>query len=232
LNARNDTFDLKAIITKLITGYAQISSIRMFGSRRYRTRSTRSDLDLLVFTNSYLTPEDLRDFALKECPIIDFFIAEGPAARSCANGSTVKGFSRGDLISRLGAILIWDRSRGFANADVDWQFEVIKGYAPPMTTLWSGVPLPSKVEAISSRQGPGENRIGRVSWKHVASHPIAIIAYCVVFAVSVAFGVVNQLRTIPLQEQIGALRESITDKNSTISQLQAQIAIERAAAKK
>jgi hypothetical protein len=58
---------------------------------------------------------DLLEFALEHCKAIDFFLAAGETARSCANDSFVSASTFDDLVSRLDAVLLWTRTRGFEN---------------------------------------------------------------------------------------------------------------------
>ncbi|MDB6117725.1 MAG: hypothetical protein JWO08_1506 [Verrucomicrobiaceae bacterium] len=130
--------------------------IYIFGSRRFQTRSTRSDVDLLLDTDGHVALEDVRDFAIEHCRALDFFIADGGTATSCANNSKVRAAGRRSLVRTLNAVLLWDRKNGFDAVYQDWEFEVIRGYDIPMTSMISGVPFPSKAEAISSLQPKGE----------------------------------------------------------------------------
>ena len=42
-----EIIDLKDIIDELVKGFPQITDIYLFGSRAYKTNSTRSDIDLI-----------------------------------------------------------------------------------------------------------------------------------------------------------------------------------------
>jgi len=134
---RYDTFSLKKIMGALTDDFKGVSEIYLFGSRLHRTRSTRSDVDLLINVDESVVGEDVRDFALRECPALDFFLIDRGVATSSANGSKVRAKNKKDLVTRLGAIKIWDRNKGFLPVDIDWDFNVIKGMNPMMTTLVS-----------------------------------------------------------------------------------------------
>ncbi len=206
---RYNTYSLKKLLAALTEKFKGVSEIYLFGSRLHRTRSTRSDVDLLINVDKSVVGEDVRDFALQECPALDFFLIDRGVATSCSNGSKVRARNKKDLVNRLGAIKIWDRSSVFLPVDIDWDFDVIKGMNPMMTTLVSFEPFPSKAEAISNDK-PIETIAQSCSkWTTIKDHPIWIIAI-VACAVAVAvFSATYQLRIVPLEREIADLKEEI-----------------------
>lgn len=208
MTLRCETFDLKEILTKLTNEFGEITEIFIFGSRRHRTRSTRSDLDLLLQSRHAMIAEDIRDFAIHECPALDFFLIERGIATSCANGSKVRARSNRDLVNRLNALKIWDSVSGFTNADVDWEFEVIKGMEYAMTTLVSATPFPSKSIAVSTKAPDVSEASGATKWGKINEHPLVIIATCMAVAVAATFSVIYETRIVPLENQLAQLRGS------------------------
>ena len=167
-------------------------------------------MDLLIVADDQTAAEDLRDFALEKCPALDFFLLDGAVATSCSNGSKVRGTSRKNLIERLDALLLWTATKGFAESDVDWEFEVIKGMNPMMTTLISSEPFPSKATALSVVQGLDETTVAPISnWNRIKEHPIAILVGVVLATASVTLRVVTEVRVIPLQERIRSLEKDV-----------------------
>jgi hypothetical protein len=52
----------------------------------------------------------LRAFSAEHCRALDFFVADGGKAVSCANESYLRAASFGELVERLEAICFWHRS--------------------------------------------------------------------------------------------------------------------------
>jgi len=218
MDSRCDTYSLRNIIIDLTTKFDGIAEIYIFGSRRHRTMSTRSDLDLLLRADHEVQPEDVRDFALEQCPVLDFFFVDRGIATSCANGSKVKARSNRDLVYRLDAIKIWDRVAGFSKVDIDWDFAVIKGLDPMMTTLISAVPLPSKKEAVAPNVPVTTEATGRSRWRDIAVHPISIIVIVGLAVAGTTFAVIRETRIVPLKEDVDRLQkqiDSLTKTNAT-----------------
>jgi len=209
MKTRCDIYSLKRLLSNLTEKFPGIVEIYMFGSRRHRTRSTRSDMDLLLVAGQEVLAEDVRDFVLSVCPVLDCFLVERGVATSCANGSKVRGRSKNDLIYRLDAIKIWDCKSGFTNADVDWDFEVIKGFTPIFTSLVSEFPVPSKSEAIATNVPDETEAHGRSRWRDISTHPITIIVATGVIIASCVFAVIRETRIIPLEKQIESLQQKI-----------------------
>jgi hypothetical protein len=117
--------NLKALIEKLVAAQPGIDSLYLFGSRAYRTGSTRSDCDILVGVSkgSHVKSHELRDFATDNCAALDFFICTGGHAVSCMNGSFVYANSFAELTKRLDAVQMWDKGSGFRNDPFEWVFE-------------------------------------------------------------------------------------------------------------
>jgi len=212
-DSRYDVYSLRQIINDLRNELPGISEVYLFGSRRHRTRSTRSDVDILVQASASTRPEEVRDFAIEHCPALDIFLINGAIAISCANNSQVKGFNRGNLIRRLDAVLLWAENRGFTKADVDWEFQVIKGQNMMMTTLVTSVPYPSKAEAISTLECNPSVPKPSFKWSDIRDHPISIIAVAVVAACGLTFTAIYNTRIVPLEKQI----EAINERNNAVN---------------
>jgi hypothetical protein len=121
-----ESYDLRELTEKLSETFPQIAALYLFGSRRYRTGSPRSDVDILVeLTNgAHVRPQELRAFSAEYCRALDLFVAEGGKAVSCANESHVRAASFPELVTRLEAVCFWNRSKGLLSADIDWEFEL------------------------------------------------------------------------------------------------------------
>lgn len=209
MSTRYDKYSLKKLMSDLTLKFPGITEIFIFGSRRHRTLSTRSDLDILLLTDNKIKSDDIRDFALQECPVLDFFLMERGVAISCANGSKVRAKSNMDLVYQLNALNIWDKSTGFKNVDIDWDFEVIKGLNMKMTTLMSASPLPSKSNAIATYAPDITVASNKSRWKDIRNHPFSIIALAVIATAGITYAVIDNTRIKPLQEENIRLEKQI-----------------------
>ena len=138
------TYRLKDLAVLLGERFAQIEALYLFGSRRYKTGSPRSDIDVLVELEpkSHVRPAEVRTFTSENCPALDLFMAEEGKAVSCANESSVRADSLAELVTKLQAVCFWKRSEGvIETADVDWDVEVSTNVDFAMTALVTGIPV-------------------------------------------------------------------------------------------
>ena len=91
----DELYDLRELTRALTKAFPQIEALYLFGSRRYRTGSRRSDVDILVGLGEdlHIRPQELRAFSSDYCRALDLFVAEGGKAVSCANESHVRADS-------------------------------------------------------------------------------------------------------------------------------------------
>ena len=108
----DESFDLEAAVKTLCGDFPEIESVYLFGSRRYNTRSTRSDIDVLLECAGVVKKSNLRDFILKNRTALDLFLMEDGRAESVANESFIKEKDNQTLISRLNAVELYTRGRG------------------------------------------------------------------------------------------------------------------------
>lgn len=106
-----ETINLKDIIDELINKFPSISSVFLFGSRAYKTNSTRSDIDLIVYSDTLIAPEDLRGLYDKY-EYCDIFYGCKNSVTSVVNGSFIE---RKNLIKTLDAVKIWDNKKLYQN---------------------------------------------------------------------------------------------------------------------
>lgn len=155
-----------------------------------------------------MRPEDVRDFAIEHCPALDFFLLDGRTAISCANSSRVSGTSRRSLLSKLDAVQFWSKGKGFIDVDIDWDFTVIKRLNPPMTSLISTVPYPSK--AVHSLELPTpEPRETPSFGKRLHDHPLVVAVSVAALAAATTFAIIREVRVVPLEERIEWLEQRI-----------------------
>lgn len=107
-----DIFDLEAAIKYLAGMFNEIEAIYLFGSRRFGTGSTRSDVDIIVVPNAYIKPSTLREFVLQTNTALDIFILENARATSIANDSYISGGSNEEVLEALNAMLLYERGYG------------------------------------------------------------------------------------------------------------------------
>ena len=92
---------------------SSIKTISLFGSRRYKTTSVRSDIDLIVTMSDFIKPGSIRSFAEVTCPALDIFSLENGRAVSCMNESYIQANSNSELLSMLNAVEFWNKDIGF-----------------------------------------------------------------------------------------------------------------------
>lgn len=107
-------FDLEATIKVLCGEFEAIESVYLFGSRRFNSGSIRSDIDILLKTNSFIKPSKLRDFTIRNHTALDLFVMENGKAISVANESYIQANDNDDLIKILNAVLLYDRGFGIS----------------------------------------------------------------------------------------------------------------------
>ncbi|NNG60052.1 hypothetical protein HKD51_00450 [Pseudomonas fragi] len=108
----DEIFDLEAAIKSLCGEFQQIEAVYIFGSRRYQTRSTRSDIDILLECNDHIKKSSLRDFVFRHRTALDLFVIEDGRAESVANESFITELNNEALISRLDAVELYRRGSG------------------------------------------------------------------------------------------------------------------------
>jgi hypothetical protein len=158
-NGNIDRYNLRTLAAQLAEAFPEVVSLRLFGSRRYRTKSRRSDIDVLVETSGFIAPAEFRRFSSHYCAALDVFVVTGRRAVSCANESFVEAATFGELVARLEAVEFWNRKQGVLNdADVEWQIEVQQGIEFP-PTMMDGVPFaawgPALTKAFAALERDG-----------------------------------------------------------------------------
>lgn len=144
-----DIFDLEASVKVLAGTFSQIDSVYIFGSRRYETGSTRSDIDILLTTTSRIQPAKLRDFTLEHSTALDLFILDDGKAISVANESYIEAENNDALINKVDAVLLYDRHNG-ASPELTRrkQVEVDKRINHKLTSLPNGTAEYYEISAL------------------------------------------------------------------------------------
>lgn len=129
-------FDLRILARNIEERFPSVTSLYLFGSRNYQTGSLRSDIDVLVDTEEWILPADLRGMVENLCPALDLFICHGATAISCVNGSSINRGTKSQLLERLEAKRFWSRDEGF-DTDARFKFECrfLDGVEYPFTDL-------------------------------------------------------------------------------------------------
>ena len=89
-----------------------IDAIYLFGSRRFKTDSVRSDIDLLFETSKHIKPSLIRTFIEEQCKALDIFLLLNGTATSAANESYICGEHNDDLLKQSNAVKLWSRENG------------------------------------------------------------------------------------------------------------------------
>jgi hypothetical protein len=136
----NETIDLRAVGDQLGQKIPAIRSLWIFGSRRFGTRSVRSDIDLLACFSDHVRPGDLRNAIRTLCPALDLFVVEGGKATSCMNESFVQAESFERLRDKLAALCVWSRDAGEIDATAPREHDIRVGIDHIPTVLDGGEP--------------------------------------------------------------------------------------------
>ena len=120
-------YNLRDIIDDLVSRYASIETVVLFGSRNHRTASDRSDVDLILKHNSHIKPLELRNLTEELCPALDLFLCRDGVAVSCANESSVSAANFDELVSKLDGTTLWTAVNGFNSDFGEWDFEIPLG---------------------------------------------------------------------------------------------------------
>lgn len=129
------TLDLAGFCEVLTTAHPKITSVHLFGSRRYGGGSLRSDIDLFVEAEGNVKPGDLRSLVADHCPALDIFVLSRGMARSVVNETYVEGKSNADVLASRNALCLWSRADGLTDdtslltqdylADIDYRMTVL-----------------------------------------------------------------------------------------------------------
>ena len=106
--------NLKDDISELQNRFSSISKIYLFGSRAYKTNSTRSDIDLIIVADKQIPTSDLQVFR-ETHKYLDLFVGDNSSVLSIANGACIRKRGLKSLIKQLDAVLLWSKKHGFAN---------------------------------------------------------------------------------------------------------------------
>ncbi len=117
---KTDDIDLQAAISVLVGKFVTIDNVYIFGSRRYKTESTRSDIDLLLTTTNRIKHSDLRDHTLENCTALDLFLLDDNKAVSIANESYIDDENQSKLLKKLNAVKLYERGIGFTEEIKDF----------------------------------------------------------------------------------------------------------------
>jgi nucleoside phosphorylase len=104
----------------------------LFGSRRFKTGSIRSDIDILLFLKSRITEVQAREIWNLE-PYLDIFLGNGGNAQSIVNESAIGASNRDALVAMLDAIPLYVAGTWQNSAD-EWRSQEILADRNPAAT--------------------------------------------------------------------------------------------------
>lgn len=131
-----DIFDLEAIVKILAGKFPEIENVYLFGSRRYETGSSRSDIDILITTSKRIKPSVLRDFTLEHSTALDLFILDSGRATSVANESYIEASNNEELVKSVNGVILYERATGSSDElEKRKQIEVDKRINHELTSL-------------------------------------------------------------------------------------------------
>jgi nucleoside phosphorylase/predicted nucleotidyltransferase len=126
------TVQLRRTLEALTESFS-IDDVYLFGSRRYRSTSLRSDIDLLVRPATWVGAGVATAIWQIE-PYLDVFAADGGTAVSLANGSRIESASFDDLVKQLDAVCVWS-NKEWRGEQRDELQPVLLGETPIYTTI-------------------------------------------------------------------------------------------------
>jgi nucleoside phosphorylase/predicted nucleotidyltransferase len=129
-----ETINLHQVVADFVERAPAIVRVHLFGSRRYKTGSPRSDIDLLVEINGARPSDRQLAEAIRRVNVyIDAFVISGDTARSVINGSIISASPGKTMCETLDAVPIWSESAGIT--DQDHADQVILGDWTPVYTI-------------------------------------------------------------------------------------------------
>lgn len=114
------SYDLHDLTDKA-TKQFPLKAIYLFGSRRFKTLSLRSDIDIFFVPASYIKQSDIRQFREGTCAALDIFLLENGRATSAINDSYIQLDNDGAVIEATRAIKLWSDGAGNStDPDISW----------------------------------------------------------------------------------------------------------------
>ena len=167
-------YDLARLAEDLGKAVPEITELYLFGSRARSTKSTRSDADVLVVSNTYIQPQALRKYSSEHCEALDLFIVDGGKAISSQNESYIEADDFSDLLEKLGAVKIWSRTSGREAANIQWRFTVKEG-VEFLPSVLPNATLPDK-RTDNPILDPAKLTLGQLFSSLTIPHLVAAIA--------------------------------------------------------
>jgi predicted nucleotidyltransferase len=148
-------YDLKKFVDNASKRFP-LDAIYLFGSRRHKTRSLRSDIDIFLATDSNIKPSDLREFVATENKALDLFVLTNGCAISVVNESFIQYPDNDSLIQETKAVRLWSKDEGISNdKDIDWVQEY-GDHVNFATSVLPNVEVPMSIDRLK-RQLAGMN---------------------------------------------------------------------------
>lgn len=107
-----------------ISSLFSVEAVYIFGSRRFKTGSLRSDIDIFLETEVDLKPSKLRDFIDAKCKALDLFVLNRGVATSAVNESYVRGESNEDVIRQCQGVKLWSAKEGLIEERAEYWSQI------------------------------------------------------------------------------------------------------------
>jgi nucleoside phosphorylase/predicted nucleotidyltransferase len=182
LPAKADPYDLFAeldlsdVLEILANELQDIDEIHIFGSRRFRSGSTRSDVDLLIVGSGLPQASVVAAVAREIDTYLDVFVLRGSTAQSAVNESVITATDPQALKDDLNTLLLWRRGEGWIAGDFPRSVRVIAGFNPPYSLKPSREPEPlvEKVDVLFVSALSHEHTAMLSRFDHIISSPPGI----------------------------------------------------------
>jgi predicted nucleotidyltransferase len=141
------SFDLRDLVEEAKERF-KIDGIYLFGSRRFHTRSLRSDIDIFFETTDYIKHSEIRDFIDETCIALDIFLLDRGRAVSAINESFIQFDDNAALLEATRAVQLWSKDKGVSS---DSELQWVQRYADHIEfqkTVLPNIRLPMSVERL------------------------------------------------------------------------------------
>ncbi|MFF0947614.1 hypothetical protein ACFYE9_08085 [Rhizobium leguminosarum] len=134
-----------------ISSLFPIEAIYIFGSRRFKTGSLRSDIDIFLETEAVLKPSQLRDFIDANCKALDLFVLSRGLATSAVNESFIKGESSDDIITQCRAVKLWSSRDGLLEGYAEHSKQTFASHIAFEKTVLPNVKIKMSLDGLKRR---------------------------------------------------------------------------------
>lgn len=145
-----EDLDLRLVVERLGAELAEVDEVHLFGSRRFQSGSTRSDIDLLICGGRLPVASVVAEVARDLDTYLDVFIDRAGRAESAVNESVITANGTAALRDALDAVPLWSRDSGWVGGTDFESVRILAGFNPPYSRAPKAEPeaLVEKVDVL------------------------------------------------------------------------------------